>query len=189
MIEKNFAGPTTGYLFLRQSEHYSSVPVSFSRPEERRVFVFLCVFWQQTGAGKAHLNRGHELEWTHMFSVRFFPCPSPVMPHSACVSHTDLSLNRTLKLLCRIFLGKAIYCLHEYLNIYIPHKYWKYWVLKLCPLLLQERPDLTGHIGDMKEDLKQRSLLKVPEVAVLCGLIASGKRSKCMEEALKITLI
>lgn len=41
----------------------------------------------------------------------------------------------------------------------------------------------------MKEDLKQRSLLKVPEVAVLCGLIASGKKSKCMEEALKITLM
>lgn len=79
---------------------------------------FVCVFWQQTGAGKAHPKRGHELEWTHMFSVRVFPCPSPVMPHSACVSHTDLSLNRTLKLLCRIFLGKTIYCLHEYLNKY-----------------------------------------------------------------------
>lgn len=48
----------------------------------------------------------------------FFSCPGPVMPHSACMSHSGLCLIRTLKLLCSIsLLGKMIYWLHKYLNI------------------------------------------------------------------------
>lgn len=79
-----------------------------------------------------------------------------------------------------------IYCLHKYLNIWhISTETTGYF----CPLLLQEHLDLTGHMGDLKEVLKQRPLLKVPEVAFLRGFIASGKRRKCMKEALKITLL
>lgn len=72
-------------------------------------------FWGETflATDRSWWSSAEERTWAGMDPhvlcqmQAFFSCPGPVMPHSACMSHSGLCLIRTLKLLCSIsLLGK-----------------------------------------------------------------------------------
>lgn len=69
IILKNFPGPTTGFLILTSTTVLRIATLFQFASHILRRDLF-CIFRQQTGGGEAQLKRGHELEWTHVFSVR-----------------------------------------------------------------------------------------------------------------------